>query len=69
MQNMPSPEQVSVDIVTALRRALLRLAKAEEDRAADQAAKVPYWSPCPVTVEAHRFAAEVLRAEADTLVA
>ena len=64
-----SREQLSLDLVTALRRALLGLAKAQEDRAADQAAKVPYWSPCPASVEAHRFAAEVLRAEADALVA
>jgi hypothetical protein len=48
-----------------VRRTLLELAKLEEDRAADEAATVPYWLPCPTSVEAHRLAAEVLRSAAD----
>jgi hypothetical protein len=48
-----------------VRRTLFELAKLEDDRAADEAATVPYWRPCPISVEAHRLAAEVLRAAAD----
>lgn len=48
-----------------LRRTLLELARLEDDRAASEAATVPYWSPCPASVQAHRFAAEALRAAAD----
>lgn len=48
-----------------VRRTLLELAKLEDDRAADEAAAVPYWRPCPISVEAHRLAADVLRAAAD----
>jgi hypothetical protein len=51
----------------ALRRELLRLARAEEDRAATEAARVPYWSTCPPSVQGHRAAAAILRADADTL--
>ena len=50
----------------ALRRELLRLARAEEDRAATEAAKVPYWASCPPTIQARRTAAAILRADADT---
>ena len=48
-----------------VRRTLLELAKLEDDRAADEAATVPYWRPCPISVEAHRLAAEMLRTAAD----
>lgn len=48
-----------------LRRTLLELARVEDDRAASEAATVPYWSPCPASVQAHRLAAESLRAAAD----
>jgi hypothetical protein len=55
-------------IAAALRRELLRLARAEDDKAAAEAAAVPYWSPCPPTVQGHRFASMVLRADADLIV-
>jgi hypothetical protein len=48
-----------------VRRTLLELAKLEDDRASDGAATIPYWEPYPTSVEAHRLAAEVLRAAAD----
>jgi hypothetical protein len=51
----------------ALRRELLRLAGAEEDQAAKEAASVPYWAVGPPSIQGHRVAAAVLRAEADKL--
>jgi hypothetical protein len=50
-----------------LRRELLRLARHEEDQAAAEAATVPYWSVGPPSIQGHRVAAAVLRAEADKL--
>lgn len=52
-------------VPTSVRDALLRLARIEEDRAATAAATVPYWQPCPPTIQAHRLAAEALRTAAD----
>jgi len=57
----------TTDINVALHRELLRLARAEDDKAANDAATVPYWSPCPPSVHGHRTAAAILRAEADLL--
>ncbi len=34
----------------AVRAVLLKLAKQQEDLAAEEAAKVPYWTPCPHSV-------------------
>lgn len=48
-----------------LRWTLLELARLEDDRAATEAASVPYWTPCPASVEAHRLAAKALRSAAD----
>jgi hypothetical protein len=53
----------------ALRRALLRLAREEEDRAATEAAAVPYWTVGPPSILGHRAAAAILRAQADELLA
>lgn len=47
------------------RAILLKLAKQQDDLAAQEAAKVPYWTPCPPSVLGHRAAAEALRAQAD----
>jgi hypothetical protein len=55
------------DGLLALRRQLLRLAKIEEDLAAAERARVPYWMPYPTAMGAHQEAARLLRAEADTL--
>ena len=57
----------TTDIKVALQRELHRLARVEDDRAANDAARVPYWSPCPPSVQGHRAAAAILRAEADLL--
>lgn len=51
----------------ALRRELLRLARAEESQAATEAAQVPYWTIDPPSIQGHRVAAAILRAEADKL--
>ncbi len=51
-----------------LRSVLLKLARRQDDLAADEAATTPYWLPCPPSVLGRRSAAEVLRAEADHLV-
>ena len=44
---------------------LLELAKQQEELAADEAAAVPYWTPCPPSVSGHRAAAEALREQAE----
>lgn len=51
----------------AVRRALLELARLEDEKATAEAASVPYWSACPSTVQGHRLAANALRAAADSL--
>lgn len=56
-------------LAAALRRELLRLARAEDDRAAEEAAKVPYWAGYPPSVQGHRAAAAILRADADNFLA
>jgi len=60
-------EDLPREVLTVLRRELIRLAKLEDDRAADEAARVPYWSPCPSSVEGHRAAALALRRDADAI--
>jgi len=55
--------------VSRLRSVLLELARHQDDLAADEAARTPYWEPCPSTVLGHRVAATALRAEADLLLA
>ncbi len=54
-------------VAGSLRRELLRLAREEENQAAAEAATVPYWSVGPPTIQGHRAAAAILRAEADKL--
>ena len=54
-------------IPRVLRRELLRLARKEDNQAALEAAAVPYWAAGPSSIQGHREAAVVLRAEADRL--
>ena len=54
-------------IISELRSVLLKLARRQDDLAADEAAATPYWAPCPPSVLGRRSAAAVLRAEADLL--
>lgn len=57
-------EETSLDLITALCRELFALAKHEDDVAAEEASRLPYWVPCPPSVVGHREAARALRAEA-----
>jgi hypothetical protein len=54
-------------VLALLRNELLRLARLEDSLATSQAESVPYWAPCPATVQGHRMAAVALRAHADAL--
>ena len=51
----------------ALRHALVELARREDALAEAEAASVPYWEPCPSSVDGHRAAADALRSEAKSL--
>jgi hypothetical protein len=57
----------AVELLTAVCRELISLASREETMACDEAARTPYWSPCPPSVEAHRAAARALRDDAARL--
>jgi hypothetical protein len=48
-----------------IRRELLELARIEEDRAANDAAAIPYWSHRPPSIAGHQAAAAALREAAD----
>jgi hypothetical protein len=65
MSTSLSSTATATDTATAVRRELLRLAREEAERAAAEAAAVPYWSRCPATVQGHRLASAILRADAD----
>ncbi len=54
-------------VLRQLRTELLRLARAEEDAAADIAATVRYWETYPATVSGHRECAAALRLVADAV--
>lgn len=55
------------DMLAQLCRQLHDLAKAEENAASHEAARVPYWAACPPSVTAHREAARSLRATAHSV--
>lgn len=55
------------ELTGALCHALFELARREEALAAAEAACVPYWEPCPSSVDGHRAAADALRSEAESL--
>ncbi len=57
--------QVAPELARAVRGVLLAIARREEELAIREAAAVPYWTPCPASVHAHRAAAEALRSDAD----
>lgn len=60
-------DATSAALMTALCRELFALAKHEDDVAAEEASRLPYWVPCPPSVVGHRAAARALRAEAQRL--
>ncbi len=62
-----SEGHIPPDVATALCRQLYALARREDEAAAHESARTPYWAACPPSVEAHRTAARLLRADADRL--
>jgi len=62
-------EGMATEVAAAVHQELLRLAYAEDQLAADEAARVRYWEPCPPSVQGHRSAARLLRAGADLFAA
>jgi len=57
--------RVSDNLRQQVRLQLLHLAANEENLANTEAARVPYWTPIPSSVGAHRAAALTLRRAAD----
>lgn len=53
----------SPEFIAALCHELVVLARHQEDVAATEAARAPYWSPYPASVDGHRAAAHALRAD------
>jgi hypothetical protein len=66
MKNM-TKEHRNQELVAALCRELYLLASREEQAAADEACRVPYWQACPPSVNVHWTAAQLLRADANRL--
>jgi hypothetical protein len=60
-------EQSNQELVAALCRELYLLARREEQAAADEACRVPYWQACPPSVHMHMTTAQLLRADANRL--
>jgi hypothetical protein len=58
---------LSAELLRTLRVELLLLAAREDDRAATEASRVPYWTACPPSVSGHRAAATILRESAASL--
>jgi len=65
----PSPITRNPEVLQALRLELFRLARLEDQRACEEASKVPYWAHCPESVTGHRAAARLLHAQALALTA
>jgi hypothetical protein len=51
----------------AVCRELYFLADEEDDQAAAEAARAPYWATCPASIVGHRKAAQALRSDASRL--
>lgn len=67
MQHTETGAALAPDVALAMlmRKELLRLAMVEDNLAAEEAARTPYWAACPPSVAGHRAAAEALRADAE----
>jgi hypothetical protein len=63
----PDAAPTHADLRRALAQELLGLASQHDASAAAEAARVPYWAPCPSTVAGHRAAAALLREDAERL--
>ena len=68
MRSVESGEDPAA-LASQVRKVLLRLARLENEQAADEAAHIPYWEPCPPSVSGRRAAARALLQEADALLA
>ena len=66
---MTDSTPLDTETLRALRRELFQLASREDEIAAAEAARVPYWAPTPPSVMGHRAAAAALREDAERLVA
>jgi hypothetical protein len=55
------------ELLIAMCRELYAIAHREDETAATQAARTPYWTPCPSSVQAHLQAARALRESAERL--
>jgi hypothetical protein len=62
---MRTNEHLSQELLTMLSRELIGIAKNEDDLAAHEASRTPYWAPTPPTVDGHRAAARALRRHAE----
>jgi hypothetical protein len=60
-------QDIAQQVRIHLRTELLRLARDEENAAADAAARVHYWEALPPVVSGHRECAIVLRRAADAI--
>ena len=63
----PPVDTATPDLTHALGRELRRLARQHETAAATEAARAPYWAPCPDSVVRHRAVAALLREDAALL--
>ena len=63
----PLLDVATPDLTRALGRELRRLARQHETEAATEAARAPYWAPCPDSVVGHRAVAALLREDAALL--
>jgi hypothetical protein len=68
MVDMETDSRATAALREALQFELLRLARQEDDLACNESATVPYWAPCPPSVQGHRAAAAALRDVAERVV-
>jgi hypothetical protein len=60
-------ELLDAESAASMRKILLRLATAQDEAAAAQAARTPYWKPWPESAIGCKAAARALRAIAESL--
>lgn len=66
-ETVGSAAERRLEVVAAVCRELYFLAADEDDQAATEAARAPYWATCPASVVGHREAARLLRSDASRL--
>jgi hypothetical protein len=65
--SVASTAERRLEVVAAVCRELYLLAAEEDDQAAAEAARTPYWATCPASTVGHRAAAQALRSDAARL--